>query len=300
MPDKNRRPSEITPISQSLMEYGRGIAGGLLFSLPALYTEEVWDWGASISPERLLLGLLFTFLLLLGYNRYAGLRQDASMAEVAIDSVEEYGLGLLLSSLLLWMLNQITFDMAFTEVLGKIILEAMFVGVGVSIGTAQLGGNNIEDDQGTIGEEAGSPGDRQDSLGRLVVLSACGAFLLASSVGPTIEILRSSSQMPYWKLLVLALFSLTLSAVVLFFSNFKGTGQGKKRKRKQESEPPAARIFFQHTSLSYVVALGVAALVLWFFGRFDGAAFPVALAYVLVLGLPASLGASAGRLLLQV
>ena len=43
----------------------------------------------------------------------------------------------------------------------------------------------------------------------------------------------------------------------------------------------------------------MAALVLWFFGRFEGAAFPAALAYVLVLGLPASLGASAGRLLLQ-
>lgn len=282
------------------MEYGRGIAGGLLFSLPTLYTEEVWDWGASISPERLLLGLLFTFLLLLGYNRYAGLRQDASLAEVAIDSVEEYGLGLLLSALLLWLLNQITADMAFTEAMGKVILEAMVVAVGVSVGTAQLSGNGEEEDQGTSGEDRK---DRADSLGRLIVLSACGAFLLACSVGPTIEILRAGSQMPFWKLLGVALFSLALSTVILFFSNFKGTGRGKQKGRGGKGEKgkrPDALTFTGQTALSYLVALAVAALVLWFFGRFEGAAFPAALAYVLVLGLPASLGASAGRLLLQV
>lgn len=290
------------------MEYGRGIAGGLLFSLPTLYTEEVWDWGASVPAERLLLALLCTFLLLMGYNRYAGLRQDASAAEVAIDSVEEYGLGLLLSALLLWLLNQVTADMAFTEVMGKVILEGMFVAVGVSIGTAQLSGNGEEDDQGTSGEDRK---DRPDSLGRLIVLSACGAFLLACSVGPTLEILRAGSQMPFWKLLGVALFSLMLSTVILFFSNFKGTRRGKQKgrsgKRGKDDKEGAnqgdqldALTFTGHTALSYLVALAVAAMVLWFFGRFEGAAFPAALAYVLVLGLPASLGASAGRLLLQV
>lgn len=306
--------SRTAGVALSLMEYGRGIAGGLLFSLPTLYTEEVWDRGASVSPERLLLALLFTFLLLLGYNRYAGLRQDASLAEVAIDSVEEYGLGLLLSALLLWLLNQITGDMTFTEVMGKVILEGMVVAVGVSIGTAQLSGNGEEDDQGTSGEDGKDRQDRHDlpdSLGRLIVLSACGAFLLACSVGPTLEILRAGSQMPFWKLLGVALFSLALSTVILFFSNFKGTGRGKQKGRggkrgksaedgAKQGDRPDALTFTGQTALSYLVALAVAAMVLWFFGRFEGAAFPAALTYVLVLGLPASLGASAGRLLLQV
>jgi len=56
---------------------------------------------------------------------------------VAIDSVEEMGLGLLIAAFVLWLLGQITFDMTVNEILGKII-EAMTVAIGVSIGTAQL------------------------------------------------------------------------------------------------------------------------------------------------------------------
>jgi len=63
-----------------------------------------------------------------------------SAVEVAIDSVEEMGLGLLIAAFVLWLLGQITFDMTVNEILGKIIIEAMTVAIGVSIGTAQLGG----------------------------------------------------------------------------------------------------------------------------------------------------------------
>jgi len=45
---------------------------------------------------------------------------------VAIDSVEEMGLGLLIAAFVLWLLGQITFDMTVNEILGKII-EAMTV-----------------------------------------------------------------------------------------------------------------------------------------------------------------------------
>lgn len=81
-------------IAQSIREYGRGVAGGLLFSLPLLYTMEMWQSGFVLAPLRLLIGLAMVFLLLLGYNRYAGVRSDASFWEVAIDSIEELGLGL--------------------------------------------------------------------------------------------------------------------------------------------------------------------------------------------------------------
>jgi uncharacterized membrane protein len=65
-------------IGLSLKEYGRGLAGGLLFSLPMLYTQEMWRAGGLLGPERLLVGVLGTFLMLLGYNRFSGLRCDAS------------------------------------------------------------------------------------------------------------------------------------------------------------------------------------------------------------------------------
>jgi len=111
----------------------------------------VWWAGFTTHPLRLLIYVLATFTLLLGYNRYSGLRCDASPAEVAIDSVEEMGLGLLIAAFVLWLLGQITFDMTVNEILGKIIIEAMTVAIGVSIGTAQLGGK---------GEQEGDTGRR--------------------------------------------------------------------------------------------------------------------------------------------
>ena len=91
--------------TDSLQEYGRGVAGGLMFSLPLLYTMEVWWTGIVAHPFRLIGYVLATFGLLIGYNRYAGLRRDSSMAEVAIDSVEEMGIGFLLAGLVLFLLG---------------------------------------------------------------------------------------------------------------------------------------------------------------------------------------------------
>src|SRR5688572_30222525 len=99
------------PVRKSLQEYGRGVAGGLMFSLPLLYTMEMWWAGIIAHPYRLTAYVLATFFLLLGYNRCAGLRRDSSMSEVAIDSVEEMGIGLFLSGLVLFLLGRITYGM---------------------------------------------------------------------------------------------------------------------------------------------------------------------------------------------
>lgn len=94
-------------ITASLREYGRGLAGGLIFSLPLLYTMEVWWAGFIALPVRLFSYILAIFLLLLGYNRYAGMRRDASWLEVAIDSIEELGLGVIASAVMLFALGRV-------------------------------------------------------------------------------------------------------------------------------------------------------------------------------------------------
>jgi putative integral membrane protein (TIGR02587 family) len=129
------------PVAQSLQEYGRGVAGGLLFSLQLLYTMEVWWTGFIAEPLRLLACTAVTFLLLLGYNRYGGMRPGTRLIDVIIDSVEEMGLGLVIATLVLFLLGQITHGMPHLEIIGKIVLEAMIVSIGVSVGTAQLGGS---------------------------------------------------------------------------------------------------------------------------------------------------------------
>src|SRR5829696_175790 len=124
--------------AQSLREYARGIAGGLLFSLPLLYTMEVWWAGFVARPLNLLVYFAVGFFLLFGYNRYAGLREDASWLDVAFEAVEEMGLGLLLATLLLWLLGQIDSTRTLAEVVGKVVVEAVVIAIGISVGASQL------------------------------------------------------------------------------------------------------------------------------------------------------------------
>src|ERR687897_1375081 len=118
-------------VNESLREYGRGVAGGLLFSLPLLYTMEVWHAGFTMPPHRQLVYVLLALVLLLGYNRYAGLHPDSTWAEVAIDSIEEMGIGLLLSAVVLLLLGRITPGQDLGEVVGRIVVEAVTVAIGV-------------------------------------------------------------------------------------------------------------------------------------------------------------------------
>lgn len=276
------RRSKGHPISVSVREYARGATGGLLFSLPLFYTMEMWEVGTTASPVRLLGGIAGTFVLLLGYNRYAGLRQDASSAEIVIDSIEELGLGLAGAAVMLTILGRITPEMPLHEVLGRIVVQGLVGAIGVSIGTAQLGGE--PEDQGSRME----PRER-GPLSHLI-LGACGAGILAANVAPTEEIQILGRELNALHLVALAALSFGIGAVVLHYSAFAGTHGG-----AEASAFVAAR----HAIVAYAVALVTSAALLWFFGRLDDMPGGLIAAQIVVLGFPAALGASAGRLLLQ-
>jgi putative integral membrane protein (TIGR02587 family) len=275
-------------IAESLREYGRGLAGGLIFSLPLLYTMEVWWAGFIARPERLLGYLAFIFVLLLGYNRFAGLRHDASWLEVAIDSVEELGLGIVTSALMLFLLGRIGLRTTFDEAFGQIVVEAGVVAIGFSIGTAQLGA----DDEGDIGMGASDRDEEGEvHFGGQLLITFCGAVLFAANVAPTEEILQVAVESAPERLIALAAASLIIGSLVLYFSNFTRAG----RYSAVETHWQA----FSGSIITYAVALVASAMILWFFGRFDDATLEMCVSQTVVLGLPATLGASAGRLLLQ-
>jgi putative integral membrane protein (TIGR02587 family) len=289
------------PIAESVQEYGRGVAGGFLFSLPLLYTMEVWWSGFVLHPARLAVGIFVTFLLLLGYNRYAGLRSGASVVEVVIDSVEEMGLGLLLATFMLWLLGRITTGMRIEEIMGKIVIESMVVAIGVSIGTAQLGGgpDAPPDNDDASGDDDNAPEPSQQSDGQQkqphyggqLILATCGAVLIASNIGPTEEVVMLGVEISPWKLLGLSWLSLLLNAVILYYSDFRGA--------QQFVGHSGALAVLMGAVVTYAIALAISALLCWFFGHFDGAGLSIGVAQMVVLALPATLGASAGRLLIQ-
>ena len=280
---------QVPTTADSLREYGRGLAGGLLFSLPLLYTMEVWWEGFIARPERILGYLVCIFLLLLGYNRYAGLRRDASFTEVAIDSVEELGLGIVTAAVTMFLIGRIGPELSLDEILGKILIEAGLVAIGFSVGTAQLGGGDDRDRGFGSGEGDGDDEDR--GFGSDVVIAACGAVLFAANVAPTEEIRVIAIETPAGRLLALAILSLAVAMLILYYSDFV---QARRIVRVQSRFQIAAG-----TILTYGIALAASAVILWFFGRFDGAAAGIIVRQTIVLGFPAVLGASAGRLLLH-
>jgi len=272
-------------LHESMQEYGRGIAGGLMFAIPLLYTMEVWWTGFSLHPWRILAYMAGTFALLLLYNRFAGLRRDASLMEVAIDSVEELGIGLVLSAVVLWLTGRITHETEFLESLGKIVMEGMTVAIGVSVGTAQLGAPDDGD--------GGISGDDVDENAFLpqVALALCGAVLFAANVAPTDEISVIAAESSPLRLLLIALFSISLAVLVLHFADFRGSRRYVARDSTWQS--------IRGVTATYAISLVSSGALLWFFGKLDGEGFGQSLAATVVLALPAVMGASAGRLLLQ-
>ncbi len=281
--------SDQRPISQSLQEYGRGIAGGLLFSFPLLYTMEVWWTGFIASPFQFILVIVFTFILLLGYNRFAGMHPEATWKDVLVDSVEDLGIGFFLAFTLLFMLRRIDFhEMSMLEIMGKVVIEAMVISIGVSVGTAQLGVDNGDSQD----EEAKDlKKKRQSGLLSLIVLGICGSVLIGGNVAPTEEVLVVGTEAHPGNVLAMALVSLAMSVLILFYSDFEGTGK--------KSGKPDLFTITQQTCVCYVVALSTSALLLWFFGRLDGVSFWTGLAQTVALGVLSSLGTSAGRLLIN-
>ena len=293
------QPSPAPAVAGSIQEYARGVAGGLLFSLPLLYTMEMWEMGLVAEPARLLVGLGVGFLLLLGYNRFAGLRCDASLTEVVIDSVEELGLGLVLAATILWLLGSIDGDTRMPEVMGKVVIEGLAVAIGVSVGTAQLGGEA----PGVVGDDGKNPyvEQRPVSLTQTLhgpswfaaqlTLATCGAVLIAANVAPTEEIEEIARGISVFQQLGLTGLTLAIGALVLYLSNFRGS-------RIHVLYHARTDVLFGALA-TYLVSMLASAALLWFFGRFDGNGPAFCLAETIVLGLPTAIGASAGRLLLQ-
>lgn len=263
-------------ITESLREYGRGLLGGLIFSVPMFATGEVWEAGAAADRFKLGVGLLGTVALLLGYNRFVGLHPDQSFAEVAIDSVEELGIGIVVAAVLLWLFGAIDATMARDELIGIVFLSGLFAAIGVSIGTAQLG------------EEAAAQrgSDEREPHGVLGVaaVAVCGAVIVVANIAPTEEITEIAARLVWWQEALVALASLGLIATALLLPE------------QHDDE----RLSFPLTLLvMYLIALVAATALRWLFGSFDDRPLAAVAQESIVLGLPAAIGAAVGKLLLK-
>lgn len=279
------------PWRTELLEVVRAISGGMLFGVPLLFTMEVWWTGSHTTPAQMVLVLAVLAVPLLVLNLTEGFRssRDVRVRDAAADSVVALAIGVVVATGVLVLLREITADSPLREALGKVVYEAVPFCLGVGVARHFLrSGRSTEDDAGSDGDGDGDGSDGlSDDLADLGA-TALGATFIALSIAPTDEVpLIGSTMTPAWLLIVVAA-SLAVSYGIVFVAGFAG------QERRHGQDGPLQHPLTE-TIVCYLVALGVAAFLLWVFQR--GAEPPAdLLTRMVVLGLPAAIGGAAGRL----
>lgn len=267
------------PIPETLKEYGRGIVGGLIFAFAPLYTMEVW-WQAFIAqPRVVLIALPLTFVVLIAYSYYAGLREDQSIRSNALEALETLALGFLVAFVVLTLLGQLSSSLSPRVYVLLLTIEAMTCAIGVAVGSTQLGDDPDEEE----------PASETGVLHELAY-SILGAIIIVSGFTPTAEVMVTSLEAPPWAPAGVAVLSFVLALGIVSYISFNGTGR---LKDGTYAGGPIGDAF-----VTYAIAILVSAALLWGVGRFEGMGAGACVFMTVYLAWPATLGASAGRFLL--
>ncbi|MBE9159647.1 TIGR02587 family membrane protein [Nodosilinea sp. LEGE 06152] len=274
----------------------QGAVGGFLFGIPLLYTVEVWSIGAATDPLWLLVVLGATLVGVGLLTQVEGFRQTLSLhpLEALLESIEAVAIGVVCATLALVLLRRITLATPLSEVLGKVVFEAVPFALGVALARSTLQGKQGRDRRTTapLSPRLVSPtlSNLRDAL---VDFDAAliGAVLIAFSIAPTEEVpLLAAALPPLWLLLIMAA-SLGLSYAIVFASGF--TDRAERRQRGLLFSP------ITETLVAYLVALLASLAMLVLFQQLNPSdPWSEWLSNILVLGLPASIGGAAGRILI--
>lgn len=287
---------------QELKDLIRGASGGFLFGIPLLYTMEVWWIGSYTEPPLMLLVLAVTFIIVFLLNRTDGFRQlspDRPL-QAAMDSVEALAIGILCVTAVLVLLQEITWETALNEAVGKIILEGMPFAIGVALARSIMAGGQEKPE--TDAAEPQSKSFSQSRSGQSEVsnrynatLADAGATLvgtifIAFNVAPTDEVtMLAAAVSPPW-LLAIIVTSLIISYCIVFAAGF--TTQERRFQQQGVFQKPIVE-----TVMTYLLSLCAAAFMLWIFHRLSlSDPWTTWLEQTLILGLPATIGGAAGRL----
>lgn len=289
-------PEEVGIWRLELQAVVRGAAGGVLFGVPLLYTVEVWSIGSSTGAWWLLAVLGATLLVAWLLTQVEGFRQTLSLhpLEAIMESVEAVGIGVICAALALVLLRRITLATPLAETLGKLVFEAVPFSLGVALARSTFQGRKIRDRRTTapLSRHFASP-TLTTVRDALVDLDATliGTVLIAFSIAPTEEVPLIASSLPsLWLLLIMAA-SLGLSYAIVFASGFA-----------DRSERLQRGLLFSpitETLAAYLVALLISVTMLVLFQQLNQTdPWQEWLGNTLVLGLPASIGGAAGRILI--
>ena len=270
----------------------RGASGGFLFGLPLLYTVEVWWIGSSTTPAWMLLALGITFVVVYLLNQSEGFRSslDIQPIDALMETVESMSIGIVCALFSLLLLCRITLDTPLNEALGKLVFECIPFAIGVALARSTLRGDRAPRKVQKVRRH------RQSSIfsALLADLDATliGAVIVAFSIAPTEEVsLLSASISPLWLLLIIFA-SIILSYCIVFVAGL--TNQRERYQQRGLLQRP-----INETLICYLVSLLASALMLWFFQQLSwDDPWQEWLSDTLILGLPATIGGAARRLVI--
>ena len=274
----------------------RGITGGFLIGIPLLYTMETWWLGQTVSPLRALLFLAVAYVLNLGFVTWSGFhRQEEGSLQHLADALEATALAVVAAAVTLILLHQIQADHPLGVVVGRLAINTVPISLGISVANHILPAGASRTDPGA--DEAGSGDSGEPGNGvraTLLDLGAAfgGALFLSFNIAPTDEIPMLATEVPTLHLPAIILFSLLLTYGIVFAAGFGG-------QQERIASPGLFQRPLTETVAAYVTSLVTCAGVLWLFGQIGpgtGTSLYVAYAEVVLLGLPAAIGAAAGRL----
>lgn len=255
----------------------RGVAGGALLGVPLLYTQEVWEHGATLDPWIVLAVVAGTFCLNVVLAHYVGIARGRTQHPVE-EAIMGTGLSLLMAAGGLALFARIGLQDAVAATAGRIALTAVPISLGFAVASA------------LAPKEGGEGAQRMTGGGGDLVAAAGGAVFLALNIAPTEEPVMLAGELAWTRLALLLLASIVLPYLIVFYAEFGG-------RASRAASDGATQGPVVETLLAYLIAFVVSAIMLTMFGRIEQADL-VALRETIVLAFPASLGAALGRMLL--
>ena len=281
------------PWAREIDDLLRGVSGGFLVGIPLLYTMETWWIGESISMRRALAFVLLTYVINLGFVTVMGFRGRRPGARHPLtEAVEATAVAVLATTATLALLNQIGPGQALDAIVGRIAVDMLPVSLGVSVAHVILAPRETrlgDENQGGTDADGSEHGVGQ-ALALDLGAAFGGALFVGLNIAPTEEVPMLATQVPEAFLPLVILFSLAITYMIVFEAGFGG------QDRRLRSRGPFQRPITE-TVLAYVMSLLTCAAMLLLYGQISwGDDWFVTYTKVILLGLPAAIGAAAGRL----
>lgn len=269
---------------QDNRDYAIGVArafgGALLFSLPILMTMETWSFGFAMDRLRLAALMIALLPVLVGLAYYSGFEETTQLVDAVLDAFVAIAVTAMMAATLLCIFGVLDRTADTSEWIGKIALQAVPGSIGALLAQSQFSMPRDEE------HKRRETGDFAEYF-----FMCAGALFLAANIAPTEEVVVIAHKMSPWQTILLASLSLFLMHLFVYAAGFRG-------QHERPQDHTLLRVFVKFTLNGYLLALLISAFICWGFGRLDGMSLEETLQIIVVLGLPAAIGAASARLVL--